>query len=385
MNKEEKNKKIAQRRQATYKRHSSMICKTYEIKAVSSKLNSEQKQSLNQYFKEAKWLRNFHIAHGFDRNLRDIKEIEVKVGKTLENRSLSILGSQVKQDIFDNLISELRSLSSNKKQGNKVGKLKYKSVCNMLPLRQYGTTYKIDFYHNRIKVQNIKKPFYVRGLKQIPEDADITNAKLVRKASGLYFYITCYEKPKIKVITNRQIGIDFGIKDNLTLSDGLTFNIKVKENETIKRLSKKLNRAFIKYGKKYSRNHRKLKGKLKVAYEKLTNQKKDQTNKVVHFLLNNYDYIAMQDEMIANWHSGLFGKQVQHSSMGFIKAKLKNSSKVHVVETSFPSTQICPICGSLTKHPLNKRDYDCKACGYHHDSRDIKSAQSILDYALMMS
>ena len=93
----------------------------------------------------------------------------------------------------------------------------------------------------------------------------------------------------------------------------------------------------------------------------------------------------MQDEMIANWHSGLFGKQVQHSSMGFIKAKLKNSLKVHVVETSFPSTQICPICGSLTKHPLNKRDYDCKACGYHHDSRDIKSAQSILDYVLMMS
>ena len=57
----------------------------------------------------------------------------------------------------------------------------------MLPLRQYGTTYKIDFYHNRIKVQNIKKPFYVKGLKQIPEEADITNAKLVRKASGLYF------------------------------------------------------------------------------------------------------------------------------------------------------------------------------------------------------
>ena len=86
--------------------------------------------------------------------------------------------------------------------------------------------------------------------------------------------------------------------------------------------------------------------------------------------------------MIHNWHSGLFGKQIQNSCMGTIKMKLKNSSKVFVISKSFPSTQICPVCGSLNKHPLDKRDYDCPHCGYHHNSRDKKSAQSILDEAL---
>ena len=43
---------------------------------------------------------------------------------------------------------------------------------------------------------------------------------------------------------------------------------------------------------------------------------------------------------------------------------------------------MCPVCGSLNKHPLEKRDYDCPHCGYHHNSRDKKSAQSILDEAL---
>ena len=102
----------------------------------------------------------------------------------------------------------------------------------------------------------------------------------------------------------------------------------------------------------------------------------------MHELLNEYDFIAIQDEMIHNWHSGLFGKQIQNSCMGTIKMKLKNSSKVFVISKSFPSTQICPVCGSLNKHSLRKRDYDCPHCGYHHNSRDKKSAQSILDEAL---
>ena len=73
---------------------------------------------------------------------------------------------------------------------------------------------------------------------------------------------------------------------------------------------------------------------------------------------------------------------MQHSAMGYIKAKLKNDLKTYVISRSYPSTQICPMCGKKTKHPLKKRDYDCSHCGWHHDSRDIKSAQSILSRAL---
>ena len=73
---------------------------------------------------------------------------------------------------------------------------------------------------------------------------------------------------------------------------------------------------------------------------------------------------------------------MQSSAMGYIKAKLKKDLKTHVVERSYPSTQICPKCGKLTKHPLKKRDYECKYCGWHHESRDEKSAQTILKRAL---
>lgn len=377
----EKNNKVKKTIRSTRQRHSNMDCRVFEIKVVGSKLNAKQKEQVNQYFREAKWRRNNIIAD-FDKADRNAKVAVVKVGDTYESRELSILGSQVRQDIYEMVKAEIRGLHTKKKQGNKVGKLQFKSVCNSIPLRQYNTTYRIDFEHNRIKVQNIHKPFYVRGLKQIPQNSEITNAKFIRKPSGLYFHITCFIPKETKTKTNKQVGIDFGIEHNLTLSDGTVFDICIEESKGTKLASKRLNQSLKRNKDKKSNNHYKRKLQLKRAYEKDKNKRNDKSNKIVHYLLKNYDFIAIQDEMIHNWHSGLFGKQVQYSAMGSIKAKLKTNFKVYVVERRFPSTQVCPSCGSLTKHSLDKRIYKCEHCNYKHPSRDIKSAQSILDEAL---
>ncbi len=377
----DKNRQIAQTMKETLERHSSMECRTFETKAVSNKLNINQKECINGIFREAKWIRNAYISDK-ETCKGNIREIPVKVGKDIELRKLEYIGSQIKQSVVRQVNSEIKSLSSHKKKGYKVGYLKYRSACNSVDLKQYGVTYDIDFDHNRIRVQSMRKPIYVKGLKQIPQDAEICNARMVRKPSGLYFYITCYIPKKESVITGKKAGIDFGIEHNLTLSDGTTYDICVPENKAIRLASKRLNKSFRRNGENRSNNHYKRIRILQKAYEKDRNIRKDKANKTVHNILNNYDFIAIQDEMIHNWHSGLFGKQVQCSAMGIIKAKLKKSSKVFMVERFYPSTQICPICGCLTKHSLDKREYNCAHCGYHHPSRDIKSAQSILDEAL---
>lgn len=377
-----KNLHIKETLKATRERHSKMDVKTFEIKVSSSKLSSERKAQVNQYFKEAKWQRNHYLS---DLENADWKSntVNIKIKGNIETRTLTILGSQVKQNILRNLKSEIKGLSTNKSKGKNIGKLKFKSFCNSIPLKQHGVTYKIDFDGNRIKIQNIKKSLYVRGLKQIPSDSEIANANFVRKPNGLYFYITCFVPKKEYTKTNKMAGIDFGIENNLNFSDEREpFNCDIKESDYIKRLSKKINREWIRNGRKHSKNNLKRIEKLKVAYLKLSNKRNDKANKIVHTLINEYDFIAIQDEMIHNWQSGLFGKQIQNSCMGTIKMKLKNSSKVFIIPKSFPSTQICPVCGSLNKHPLDKRDYDCPHCGYHHNSRDKKSAQSILDEAL---
>ena len=177
-------------------------------------------------------------------------------------------------------------------------------------------------------------------------------------------------------------GIDFGIGHNLTLSNGETIDICVPESKGVKLSSKRMNQAYKRNGKKKTNNHYMRVKKLCRAYERDKNRLQDKANKVVHEILSRNDFVAIQDEMFHNWHSGLFGKQVQHSAMGYIKAKLKTNLKTYVVSRSYPSTQICPMCGKKTKHPLKKREYDCSYCGWHHASRDVKSAQSILSRAL---
>jgi transposase len=136
----------------------------------------------------------------------------------------------------------------------------------------------------------------------------------------------------------------------ITTSDGETFNINVPETTRIRKASRKSGRGLIRNGNnKKSKASRKRHRNLGIAYEKQNNIKEDMANKIVSYLINEYDTIAMQDEMIANWHKGLFGRSVQHSATGKIKVKLKNNSRTVIVERSFPSTQFCPACENLTK------------------------------------
>ena len=372
-----KNEQIKQTLIETRLRHEKMLCKVYEVKVVSNKMNRKQKECLNGLFREAKWIRNAYISG----NAISDNCVNVFVKDHYEERKLEYIGSQIVESVIKEVETNIKSLHTKKKKGQKVGRLKFKSYCNEVDLKQYGNTYSIDFDHNRIKVQKIKKPFYVRGLKQIPDNAEFANAKLLRKPDGIYFHIVCFIPKEKPVHTGNECGIDFGIEHNLTLSDGTTHDISVPESKGVKLASKRMNKALVKNGRTKGKNHRKRQKKLKIAYQKDKNKRIDQANKVIHNILKENDFIAIQDEMIHNWHSGLFGKQVQKSAMGYIKAKLKKNSKVHVVERSFPSTQICPECGCLTKHDLSKREYNCIHCGYHHDSRDQKSAQSILDEA----
>ena len=75
-----KNQRIKESLRDTKERHSSMNCRVFEVKVVSSKLNRTQKDSVNALFREAKWLRNAYIA---GESVID-NTVPVKAGDTIE-------------------------------------------------------------------------------------------------------------------------------------------------------------------------------------------------------------------------------------------------------------------------------------------------------------
>jgi transposase len=335
---------------------------------------SNPSDELKLLFHEAKWFYNHCLSQNdiFDISVRKAKQVSIKVLDSFENRELKSLSSQMKMGLHEKTIANIKTLSTIKKKGNIVGRLKFSKEVNSIPLPQYDRTYKLLENNRKVKIQGIKKPLRILGFNQLPKNCEFANGRLIKKASGYYLQVTTFVK---KEIINKSslpvIGIDMGIKDSIVLSNGEKYSCKLSETDKLKELQKKL-----KFKTVYSKNKEELKTKIKREYEKVTNRKNDKANKLVSYLKTNYSHIYFQDENLKGWHKGLFGKQVQQSYLGTIKAKLKSLESTTMIKTSEPTTQLCPSCGALNKHDLSKRTYEC-SCGYS-DDRDIHSAKNMI-------
>ena len=167
------------------------------------------------------------------------------------------------------------------------------------------------------------------------------------------------------------MGLDFGIKNNITTSEGGIFNCKIEESDRLKKLQRQM---FKK--QKGSNNRYKIIQKIQKQYEKINNRKEDLSNKLVHYLISTYEQVYIQDEALKGWHKEWFGKQIQHSYLGRIKSKLRSKPETKIISKFAPSTKLCYDCGSLNEISLDERIYKC-SCGLVED-RDIKAAKTIL-------
>jgi len=308
-----KAEKIKSTLQETKERRKTQRATVYQLKLQN--LSQHKEGLLSRAFAEAKWLYNWLVSDTERLSLavNKIDAVDVKVSKTFKERVLTVLGSQVKQEIADRLRDNLRALGKLKKNGHKVGALKPKKFINSIPLKQYGVTYKLDFARNRVRIQNLGT-FRVLGLQQIPEKAEIANGVVVRKPSGYYLHVTCYipREDTMPKHIGEAIGIDFGVDKKLTLTNGLQIRFELHETKRLKRLQRDISRC-----KEGSSNREKLRTKLRKEYEKINNRRKDVQNKVLAYL-KQYKAVVYQDDFIKGWEA-LFGRQIHASGIGGLK------------------------------------------------------------------
>lgn len=159
-------------------------------------------------------------------------------------------------------------------------------------MKQYGTTYKFKSF-NKVKIQGISGTVLVRTGNQLQIADELANANLVRKPDGYYLKVTAFinkENWKERENNGKEIGLDFGIKTNITTSEGEKLDVFVEESERLKKLQRELFRRA-----KGSNNRHKTIKLIQREYQKLSNKKQDKANKIIS-KLKKYDRIYIQDE-----------------------------------------------------------------------------------------
>ena len=236
-------------------------------------------------------------------------------------------------------------------------------------------------------LKNIKfrcSDLYLRRLQKYSKN--IRRATLSKSKSGNYFLSILVEMEDTELNkfehTNKQVGIDLGVKDFVITSDGDVFENKHflrKEEKKMKRLQRQLSKKKV-----GSNNREKQRVKIAKLFERITNKKVAYIHYVVNELLKSYDTIFMEDlnvqGMLRN-HS--IAKTIQ--DVGFYQFKeiltnkaLANDKKVISIDRFYPSSKTCSICGYKKQDlKLSDREWTCPNCGTKHN-RDINAAVNIL-------
>ncbi len=230
------------------------------------------------------------------------------------------------------------------------------------------------------------------------------------KREGAKYYIVLLFNADIhnKPTAEGKVGIDMGVKDFLTLSDGrkMDYPARILQlEEHVKREQRKL--AHRKKGQGgRSNNYYKQKARLDKAYAKLRHYREDFQHRVSRRLIEENQFIGMETLMVRNMTrrarkrldaDGKTKAKGQSRKRAMDRLVLRNGWRGFAdklgykaewygrtfvqVGRFYPSSKTCHDCGGKYEAlRLSEREWTCGYCGASHD-RDVNAARNILTEA----
>jgi putative transposase len=226
--------------------------------------------------------------------------------------------------------------------------------------------------------------------RPIPDGFKVKTASVTKKADGYYVTFSLEDKtvPEIKPDFNpdKITGIDVGLKEFLTTSEGETVAITQHYRKAQKRL-RVIHKRVSRRKKGSNRRHKSVR-QLGKQHKQVADKRKNFHFKTANHLLLNYDVIAHEDLNVKGLSRTRLAKSVLDagwsSFLSILTNKAVNAGLLVVPVSAHNTSQDCSNCGEKVPKKLHIRWHDCPDCGCSLD-RDHNAAINIKNRAVGQS
>ncbi len=348
--------------------------KAYKLRLYPDKENIEKlelalevcRQTYNNLLSE--------LNEGYTKNEIQNWLLDLKV----VNPVMEDVHSKVLQMENQKLFSNLSGLSALKKNGKKVGRLRYRGKGWFKTFTYNQSGFKLIKTNNRYDTLHLSKIGDIKIFQHRKVKGNIKQITIKKSIDKWYATLVTDHKEQ-RMCGNKEIGIDLGINHYLVDSEEnyVEHPKFFEENkELLRQAHKNLSRKKLR-----SKNRLKARKILAKTYERINNKRDDFLHKLSTKYIDKCKIIVVEDLNIKQMMEQKYynAKNIADSSWGkfsqFLTYKAESAGCKLVKIDPRNTTKCCSGCDNIQNMPLHKRMYNCN-CGLSID-RDYNSAINI--------
>lgn len=370
---------------------------------VQLKPNNKQKTALNACAGAARWAYNWTLARQQDNYKSggkfisdcDLRREITQLKKTNEHQWLNKYSVDIVKQSIKDACNAYKTFFKNKK-----GFPKFKSRKRSKP-SFYNDCFAIKFTDTHVQLEKF-------GLVRLCEHGRIpTDLKSYSNPritfDGIHWWVSVgVETPNIELPNEQSepIGIDFGIKDFIIVSNGQKVS-NINKSKDVKRATKRLKRLQRRASRQYlmicnshkqkSNNLLKLERRINNTYKRLSNIRTNYVHQATTALVKTKPaYVVIEDLNVKGMiQNHCLARAIQEQLL--CETRRQFTYKCEYYSTGlilayrfYPSSKLCSECRKIKSDlKLKDRTYHCEYCGLTMD-RDLNAAINLREYPFVI-